>query len=242
MIGHKIIHLDTVDSTNNYTAKLVRTGQIQSGAVILTDEQVAGRGQRGNTWETDAGTNLISSCYIEHDNLSVDHQFRLSQWVSLAICKVLERMHVSAKIKWPNDIYVGDKKIAGILIENSLGSKGVNSSIIGVGLNVNQVEFNVNRATSIKLETGNHNLLDAILYAYINALNEFHVLLHQPEELKKRYLKNLYRNKERHAFLVADTQVLGKILTVQDNGRLVVEFDLGQIQDFDIQEISFVFD
>jgi BirA family biotin operon repressor/biotin-[acetyl-CoA-carboxylase] ligase len=242
MIGHKIIHLDTVDSTNNYTAKLVRSGELQSGAVILTDEQFAGRGQRGNSWESEAGNNLLSSCYVEHDNLSVEHQFRLSQWVSLALCELLAHLRIEAKIKWPNDIYVGNRKIAGVLIENSIGSKGVNFSIIGVGLNVNQIDFSIPRATSVRQETGQHYLIDTILYSYINALNKFHDLLNHPDQLQQLYLERMYKRNEFQTFLIDGREVVGKIVTVTSLGRLVVALDDDQLMEYDIQEISFVFD
>ena len=140
-IGNKIVRLDSVDSTNNFAANLLREGKIGHGTVILADEQTAGRGQRGASWHSQGGMNLIFSVFVEHDNLSVDEQAHITHWVSLSVNDLLRAHDIASFIKWPNDLLVEDEKIGGILIENQLSGAFIRSSIIGVGLNVNQRFF-----------------------------------------------------------------------------------------------------
>ena len=128
--GHRIIHLPSVDSTNNYTANLLREGKIGHGAVILADEQLAGRGQRGASWTSKAGENLLVTFLVTPDNLSVNDQEVLTQFITVSIADFLVKIGISASIKWPNDIYVDGKKLAGILIENALNGGNIATSII----------------------------------------------------------------------------------------------------------------
>ena len=133
-IGSKIIHLESVDSTNNYAANLVRQGNCDHGTVILADDQFLGKGQRGSEWIATKGDNLTTSIVLTPDNLSVEDQFYLTCLASLSVVDTLKEYHIEASIKWPNDIYVEHKKIAGILIENSFQGNSIKSSIIGIGL------------------------------------------------------------------------------------------------------------
>ena len=140
-IGQKIIRLDVVDSTNNYIANLIKQGSIDSGTVIMADEQFAGKGQRDAQWQSSAGENLTFSFFLDDVNLSVSRQFNLSQVVALSLYNFLNNLGLDATIKWPNDIYIKGRKIAGVLIENQLKGSLIKSAIVGVGLNVNQTEF-----------------------------------------------------------------------------------------------------
>ena len=135
-IGKQIYHLDSVDSTNNFAAKLINDQICQNGAVILADEQTAGKGQMGNTWESERGSNLLCSIAWKPDNLSVNEQSKISWMVCLVLHKLLLRFGIEAEIKWPNDIYVGNQKIAGLLIENSIQQHVIKNSIIGIGIRV----------------------------------------------------------------------------------------------------------
>ena len=123
--GHRIIHLPSVDSTNNYTANLLREGKIGHGAVILADEQLVGRGQRGASWTSKAGENLLVTFLATPDNLSVSNQEVITQFITVSIADFLGNIGISGSIKWPNDIYVGGKKLAGILIENALNGGNI---------------------------------------------------------------------------------------------------------------------
>ncbi len=130
-IGRKIIRLESVDSTNNYIANLLKEGVLEDGTVILADDQYAGRGHRDSEWLANAGENLTFSFFLDNVNLSVQNQFYLTCIVSITLTQLLDKYGISSKIKWPNDIYVDQKKIAGVLIENQLSSTYIKSSIIG---------------------------------------------------------------------------------------------------------------
>lgn len=234
-IGNKIVRLDSVDSTNNFAANLLREGKIGHGTVILADEQTAGRGQRGASWHSQGGMNLIFSVFVEHDNLSVDQQAQITHWVALSVNDLLRAHDIESLIKWPNDLLVGDEKIGGILIENQLSGTLIRSSIIGVGLNVNQQFFEQLQATSMRLCTHIHYDIQEIGFGLIEALNkrvgqfgglqfDYHRYLWKINECV-----NFYRNGATEQGVLLGTDVLGRL-------RMLIE---GEEQTFDLKEISF---
>ncbi len=135
----RIIYLDTVGSTSSYLASL--GDEAAHGTVVMAREQTAGRGQRGNSWEAEPGANITLSMMLHPEGLHPARQFVISQAVSLAIVEMLDRYVGGVSIKWPNDIYVGDRKICGILIENTITGTAITRCIVGIGLNVNQTSF-----------------------------------------------------------------------------------------------------
>ncbi|MEY3199896.1 MAG: hypothetical protein RJA13_1854, partial [Bacteroidota bacterium] len=167
-IGQKIIRLDTVDSTNNYTANLIKQGKILPGAVIMADEQTAGKGQRGAMWSSNAGENMLLSVFLNSANLSL-HQ----QVAAVSVLETLRKIGISAQIKWPNDIFVGHRKIAGILIENAIVNGQISHSILGIGLNVNQMDFKDLSATSVKREKMAFYAVEDLLFQLIFVLNKY---------------------------------------------------------------------
>lgn len=157
-----IIWLESVDSTNNEAKR--RIARLADMSVIAAYEQTAGRGQRENIWLSEPGKNLTASIVLKHDGtilsrVSADNQFIISEMISKAVVGLLADYGVVARIKWPNDIYVGDKKICGILIEHTLRGSSIINSIIGVGLNVNQTEFDESlpNPTSLAAESNLEN-------------------------------------------------------------------------------------
>ncbi len=240
-IGHKIIHLTDVDSTNNYAANLLKQGIIESGTVILADEQHAGRGQRGTEWSVNPGENLTFSIFLDNVNLSVDRQFVLTQFISCCLTRLLEKNGLTCKIKWPNDIYFNDKKIAGVLIENQLSGKRVKSSIIGIGLNLNQVGFDGFVATSTLLETGVRRIPKDVLLSFCNVFNEnwndwMKVSNASDNEI---YLKQLYQLNEPRVYKDTSGQFDGVIRGVTDSGRLVLQKENREVS-YDLKEIAFM--
>ncbi|MDE6394194.1 MAG: biotin--[acetyl-CoA-carboxylase] ligase [Duncaniella sp.] len=135
----QIIHLDTVGSTSSYMATLGEDAA--HGTAVMAREQTAGRGQRGNSWEAEPGKNITLSLMLRPEGLHPARQFVISQAVSLAIVEMLDRYVERVSIKWPNDIYVRDRKICGILIENAISGSSITRCIVGIGLNVNQTRF-----------------------------------------------------------------------------------------------------
>lgn len=241
-IGQKIIHLNSVDSTSNYIANLVKRGEITHGAVILADDQYAGKGQRGSDWVVKPGENLTFSFYLSSVNLSVDDQFRLTQMVALSITDFLATYEVEAKIKWPNDIYCNGKKIAGVLIENQLSGSLVKSSIVGVGLNVNQLDFSGFTATSIALETGQPEVVKDALFRFIYAFNERwnRYFPNSMDALQESYMSKLYRLHEWAEYADEDGNFMGRIVDVSTSGKLQVEKNDGMKKNYEIKEIRFL--
>ena len=242
MIGRKIIQIESVDSTNNYIANLLSDGKIEHGTVILTDNQTKGRGQRGTEWLSNAGENLIFSTYLETANMSVNDQFHITQFISISVCDSLKILGLNPTIKWPNDIYIEKKKIAGILIENQIHYSTIKSSIVGIGLNVNQTEFGSLNATSIKLENGNYVPIRDFAFTIIKTLNaNWEFIKNQNfEELNDLYLKKLWLLNTSSIFKNSDEEFIGIIRGVEKNGRLKIERE-NQIYSYDLKEISYVF-
>lgn len=233
-----LTYLASTDSTNTRLVEYLRS-QRQQGLCVdnlttfYTDYQTAGRGQQGNSWESEAGQNLLFSTYLQSD-ISAECQFRISELVSVVIARVVAEVlshhapeHADAvKIKWPNDIYIYDKKVCGILIEHELQGQAV-SSIIGVGLNVNQLLFrspapnpvSIRHYTTVALDI--HPILSDILSGFAALL----ALLQQPEELHRLYMSMLYRREGYFRYMerecsVAPTSIVSSNGDTQTTTRL----------------------
>ena len=239
-IGHQIIHLEAVDSTNNYTANLIRAQEIMHGTVIMADVQTNGRGQRGTTWQSQPNQNLTASIFLEFTNFPVTKQVSINHWITLGIRGALEKMGLPAKIKWPNDIYVNDQKICGILVENTIGMSGIKHSVIGFGLNVNQIDFESDKATSVHLLKGEQvevrNVLDHILIE----LNKYYPFLLETQlYLRNEFHTHLWKINEKVSFREVDELKTGIIRGTNDIGQLEMEVD-GVIQLYNLKEIQFI--
>ncbi len=230
-LQRNLIHLNSVDSTNNFAAKLIKSQKVENGTTILTKRQTAGRGQRGSVWQSDTNDNLLQSTIVYPD-LNVRYSFYLNVISSLAIHKqLIDLSLLDARIKWPNDIIYKDKKIAGILIENQIKGSVIHSSIIGIGLNVNQVSFpNEPVAGSIRnflpvdlnLEAVAENLFFSLdFYFDLLMLGDF-------EHLKSLYLDELYKKDDTSLFRDSEGEFTGTISGIDDEGLLVVQKDKGQ--------------
>jgi BirA family biotin operon repressor/biotin-[acetyl-CoA-carboxylase] ligase len=240
-IGQKIIHLDTIDSTNNYAANLQKAGKIVHGTVIMADEQTAGRGQLGAKWHSKPAENLLCSVFIVPDNLSVHQQFLLTQYASLSVLNVLRKIGINAQIKWPNDVYVNTKKIAGILIENTIKGTHISTTILGIGLNVNQLAFEELNATSSMNETNTFYAINELVFLLINELNELWNVLDKKDStfLNEQYLQHLYLRNEKALFEDTSGIFEGKIVDVSPEGLLIVEKDNEKVA-YSLKEIHFI--
>lgn len=239
-IGRKIIHLHSVDSTNNYTAKLLHDGEIDHGTVILAAEQFAGRGQRSSEWLVKPGENLTFSVFLDSVNVAVDQQFILTQIVSLSLVDLLTKFNLKPEIKWPNDIFVKGKKIAGVLIENQLRSKSIQNSIIGIGLNVNEVDFKGFIATSVKNETGEFKSVKDVLYSFLYSFNKtWNMFINNLDSLDEEYHNLLYLRDINAKYQDNNGEFNGVLKGVQPSGRLLIEKE-GRIKDYDFKEIKFI--
>ena len=248
-VGQNIIHLKSVDSTNSYASELLRQIKLSEGSLICTFNQENGRGQRGNRWESEPNKNVAFSLILYPTFLSVEKQFLLTKISSIALADLMaESLETSDKsypinIKWPNDIYVNNKKIAGILIENNLRENNIQSTIIGIGINVNQLVFNsAGNATSLKLVVNKE--FDLMLL--IERLSEFiearylQLKANKLDIIDSDYLKNLYRLNEWANFNSNNQPFEGKIIGVSPIGKLRVELRTNEIKEFDLKEIAFI--
>ena len=204
---HDIIWLESVDSTNEEAKRHI--SDIDNLAVLSALEQTAGRGQRGNTWTSTPGENLMFSIVLKDPKISARDQFVLNEIASLSVVDFLSMHGISARIKWPNDIYVRSKKICGILIENSLQGSAISSSIIGIGLNINQRNFNVNlpNPTSMVLcraEDGPfdiHRCLEELMDIFTSLHDRFLTSACDLSPLRQSYLSSLWRSGEPSRFI-----------------------------------------
>jgi BirA family transcriptional regulator, biotin operon repressor / biotin---[acetyl-CoA-carboxylase] ligase len=243
MIGSEIIHFKRVDSTSNYIATLLKESKVVNGLVILADEQTEGRGQRGAKWQSIPGENLLLSFFIEYKQLEVNKQKHLTQAVSIAILQTLYYFQVFGKIKWPNDIVIAHKKIAGILIENQFQGKNIKSSIIGIGLNVLQKEFETINSTSISIESQASVNLKLVLNQLIYQLNQQFILLAQKsfDVLEQNYIKSLWLKDEVSFYEKESGEIFkGIIKGIDSEGKLLIyRDDLNAIETYGLKEIKF---
>ncbi len=245
MIGRKIIYKDTLTSTNNYVANKVLLGEMEHGSVILAGNQTEGKGQRASKWDSEPYKNISLSLFLEYANLSVNRIPSVNQFISLACCDFLREFHPDFKIKWPNDLVFGNKKIAGILVESQLDKFNIKYSIIGIGINVNQLEFGDYNACSLKSILEKDFSIQDLSFSLIERLNlryqQFSSF--QFDKLKMDYLQNLWLfDVEANFYSVKDeSNFRGSIKDVDENGNLVVfNSDSDQIQIFRHKEIVFL--
>jgi len=240
----KIIKLDAIDSTNDFLKMLAENNTVVSGMVVQANYQTKGRGQLHNTWYSKAGKNLLFSILYEFDDLKIERRFYLNKISSIAISTVLKRYVKNIKIKWPNDIMSFNDKISGVLIENVFKGNLISKSIIGIGLNVNQVDFgDLKKVTSLKKELKKDFDIHFILLEIIDELHKNLQLLKDSkfQEIDKLYFKNLYRYYKPSMFYNSSKGFfMAKIIDVTQNGLLKMELDDESVCVFDLKEIQFL--
>lgn len=243
-VGQSLLHLKTIDSTNSYAQELLKVANVHEGTIIKADEQTAGRGQRGNNWYSQPGLNLTFSLVLHPNFIAAKNQFFLNKIVTLGIRNFLEtKLKSSIYIKWPNDIYVENKKICGILIENSLKGNKIESSVIGIGLNVNQDVFtdSLTQATSLKLENGLDYSLDDCLEELAKYLEASYLKAKRDNRyIDDEFYKAMYRLEEFHDYSIGNKKLRLKITGVDSIGRLCTISESGEEQFFNFKEISFM--
>ena len=244
-IGKKTIYLPSCHSTNDIAAEIIQNKQVFDGTVVITSDQTAGRGQRGNSWESLPEQNITLSLIVKPDFLSATEQFRLNIAISLGIYAFLSQyLPNNLSVKWPNDIYVGDRKLGGVLIENTLSGSRIAYSVIGIGLNINQLRFEEanNRAVSLRLATQNLEEFDIekLIGELCVSLEKYYLQLRNGLHIKQKeaYLEFLYRFQEIYYFRKNGTKFLGKIIGIAPTGHLMLEVN-GEVKYFDFKEISF---
>ncbi len=246
MTTYRLIALDETHSTNQYIQELCQQEMLQEGAVVSANYQLAGKGQRGNGWEAERGMNLTFSLLLRPTHLHAAHQFVLSQMVSLALVEVLSSYAKGFCIKWPNDIYWHDSKIAGILIENELYGSTIGQCVVGIGLNVNQAHFYSDAPNPVSLrqivgvELDRAVLLDAILNRILALYNAYREGEMSETALAESYHTVLYRNTGYHRYESEGSMFEAAILRVEPDGYLVLTTREGEELRFAFKEVGFV--
>lgn len=244
IIENTLIKFDCVDSTNNYaTNHLANEGWIE-GTVVLTDFQNKGKGQTSNSWESEKGKNLLFSIVLYPGFIPVHYQFLISKVIAIGVCEVVSLFVEDVSIKWPNDIYVENKKIGGILIENAIMGTEFSYSVAGVGLNVNQQNFLSDAPNPVSLFqlTGIEYDRDEILTLVIQSINKWYEILKRKEfsVIDSAYLKRLYRFGEEAKFKDDSGIFTGRIVGVDPIGQLMIEKGSGEVRAYYFKEVAFL--
>lgn len=237
-----IYHFEELGSTNDEAQKEI----YGHGDVIVAERQSAGRGQRGNKWLSGEGLNLtLSAVLCPEGVVDVRNQFLILQATALAICDMLHGYGLAPKIKWTNDIYIGDKKIVGILIENKLSSSRLVRSIIGIGINVNQCEFDpaLPNPTSMALESNHTFRREEVLESLSEAINRRFEMLAKgaKDKIAMEYHRLIYRVDQLHPFRLPSGGVeMGMIRGVQESGELIIDWQQGTRGEYLFGGVEFI--
>ena len=245
-LGKNLVILPECPSTNTLAADMSQAGKATEGTVIVTHHQTAGRGQRGNTWESGKGLNLTFSLVLHPVFLKVTDQFQLNKAIALGVHDVLKNYAEDVRVKWPNDIMIGNKKVCGILIENQLTGGKLSRSIAGIGINVNQKNFQVSTASSVSIQSGEEIDLAKMFDELMQSLEWRYLKLRsrgseaRSQELDRDYLGAMYGINEIKRFVISDSEKDAIIRGVDANGKLIVEIDNKEMA-FDLKEIKYVY-
>lgn len=243
-IGNNLIELDVVDSTNNYAANLLVQTKLVNGTAIMTHFQTGGRGQRGSDWVSEPGKNLLFSIVLNGHFINTNNYFLLSKAIAIGINEALEE--VSGKtsyVKWPNDIYINQKKIAGILIENQWKGNVLEVAIVGVGVNVNQITFDqLSDVTSLCLLGSKNYDLHEILKKIFEKIEVYYNLLRKGEiELINRmYFNHLMFSNEWKIYDSINGRIEGKIIEVKESGLIVLKLRNNEKKAFNFKDLRFI--
>jgi BirA family biotin operon repressor/biotin-[acetyl-CoA-carboxylase] ligase len=242
-LGKTLITLESVKSTNDYASSMLKTANPPEGTVILAAFQTDGKGQAENSWVSEAGKNLLFSIILRPFRIEAEKQFYISMCISNGIAAFLESNTLPAVIKWPNDILVRERKIAGILIENSLSNRYLLTSVIGIGLNVNQKDFpsSLLSPTSVLIETGSPVELPITFGNLLTFLEDQLMLLYQGrlKDIRKQYLKRLWKLNEWALYKDKHNLFEGIITGIAETGELELIRRDTQLRQYAFKEITF---
>ena len=244
MTGKNTIFLTEVESTNNYANQLVLSKAAEHGTVVLAQYQNKGKGQQGNSWESEPGKNLLASIILFPDFLSAAKQFYLSKIASLSIVDFLKTETNGIAIKWPNDIYIQHKKVAGILIENAIKGQNLSSSIIGIGLNLNQELFETDAPNPVSLKqvlAKDYDIENVAETIYDNMFHWYQILKNGDfDEIDSAYFNQLYRANEWAMFAKQGVQFEARINGIGEFGQLILVQRNGSVSEYMFKEVEFV--
>jgi len=236
---------DVVDSTNDIAKELIRCKSNVNGVVIQAEHQLKGRGRKDSVWESNPKENLLMSIIITPQSIHPSRQFLINELVSVTLRDFLQTCisHTPVKIKWSNDIYVENKKIAGILIEHIITGTSITHSIIGIGVNVNQTDFHpsLSSPASLKNETGRHYDVKKLCVDYSCAfLHAFETLNAEKESLlAETYVKHLFQLHEQHDYLIDGQKTTATIIGIDACGCLLLETEDETVKAFEFNRVKY---
>jgi BirA family transcriptional regulator, biotin operon repressor / biotin---[acetyl-CoA-carboxylase] ligase len=244
IVGKRKIRFKSLDSTNDYCKNLLIRQKVPEGTVIWTLDQSKGRGQGSNIWESGTGKNLTFSVILHPRFLQASEQFGISMIIALGVMEFLDEFIGDVTVKWPNDIYAGNKKIAGILIENYIMENSVTDSIIGVGININQSRFgdHLPNAISLRYLTSRVHDLEICLDKVCNHIDKWYSFLKKGDKapILNNYTARLFRLNEKHGYKSSESEFSGYIRGIDDFGQLKIEDEKGLVRHFGLQEVKFL--
>lgn len=244
IIGSKILFFENLPSTNSFAIDLLKQNMLTEGTIVHTNYQTAGRGYSANRWESEDSKNLLISIVLYPSFINPEDQFSISMTISLGICEFLEKHIPTCTIKWPNDIYVMNDKIAGILIESTIAGEKLEHSIVGIGLNINQTEFSrqIPNPTSLRLITG-EDYDTAICLKNLSAIIDRRykqLIAGENDSIKKEYVSRLFRLYKWAEYKDENEQFSGRILSVNDEGKLIIEATNGKKREYAFKEVEYI--
>lgn len=240
----EIIHIRETNSTNNYLKELLQTQNVDEGTVVWADFQSAGKGQRGNGWESEAGKNILFSIVLFPGFIKAGEQFILSQIVSLAVANCLQEYTEGISIKWPNDIYWNEKKICGILLENTILEDNIGHSVAGIGININQENFRSDAPNPVSLKqiTNRDYNLEEILKTVVDNISMYYqqIKIGKTYSLIKQYKESLFRKDGYHLYNDGISNFLARIQDVDSSGILILKTKEGEERHFAFKEVKYI--
>lgn len=243
-----LIVLEETASTNSYLTQLCNEQQLDEFTTVIAECQTAGKGQRGNSWESEDHCNITFSFVLYPTFIDARRQFALSQIVSLSIRDELSQWTDDISIKWPNDIYWREKKICGILIENNLSGYCIGRSIAGIGVNINQEIFRSDAPNPVSLKqiTGKEHERYMILANIMTRMKEYYTLLQTDmsggaiNRIEELYRKALFRKDGLHRYADSEGEFMARLVNVEPDGRFVLEDEAGKKRKYLFKEVQYI--
>jgi len=241
------ISLEVVKSTNDVALNRIAANLATEGEMICANYQEQGRGQGGNFWESEAGKNLLCSLILTPHHIMPAKQFLLTQVVSLGVLRVIESWvtNETCRVKWPNDLYINDKKVGGILFQNIIKGHVLDFAVAGIGVNVNQEVFGeeLPNAVSLKNFYGDEISLTQFRNQVAQSIDQFYQLTYSKagiQQIETQYLNKLYRINQWNNYRVSEREFIGMVVGIDEFGRLAVKTRDGQLRFHLFKEIEFV--
>ena len=235
----KIVYLDVVTSTNTLARERLQVAKAIEGSVIFANEQTQGRGQLNSIWESHSGKNVLCSIVLTPFFLTIAQQTYLNMAICLAMLDTIKMFTPDASIKWPNDIFINKKKVAGLLLENTIQGNHIKYSIVGIGINVNQLDFEIKSATSLCIETQQCMVVDDVLQLLLEHINQRYGMLKlkQWDMINKEYHQHLLGLNEECTFKTETEEFVGVVKGVDAHGQLMIKKG-DSIKNYRVKEIS----